>query len=530
MQSAASELLTLFVVIGIGLALGKLAWRGLSLGTSGVIFAALVAGHFGFHIPDIAGDAGIILFVYCLGIGAGPGFLRAFLSQGKALAAMAVIVIGSAVLVAYLVGVMLRLDADLATGLFAGALTSTPALASAAEVLSVNSRIAVGFGVAYPFGVIGVIVFVQALPRCLGTSLSTADAAAPVPIATRISRMLVEVLNPAIVGKRLSQVAVLENANCQVPRWFNGRQIVPIPPEFTLQIGQRLLVVGPESRINVVAEALGQRCEDTHYVLDAERQRRRVVIGSRELVGRSLKEMHLLSRFGVTIARITRHDIEFVPTPHEQLQFGDAVTAVGEEEGLNQFTAFAGHRERTLDETDLISLAGGLSLGILLGQVKFTLLATSISLGMAGGPLLVGLALGHFGRVGRLVGHMPRSVRLLLTEIGLALFLADAGIHAGEQFVAVIQENGLAMCAGAIAIVAIPLVVAATLSQYIFKFGLLEALGGICGATTSTPGLGAVTSQVDSSIPAASYAAAYPIALVLVTILAPVLASLLQHR
>ena len=242
-----------------------------------------------------------------------------------------------------------------------------------------------------------------------------------------------------------------------------------------------------------------------------------------DMIGKSLKELHLLSRFGVTVARIVRQDIEFVPSPQERIQFGDSLKAVGESTALDQFVQFAGHRERTADETDVVSLAVGLVAGVLLGQVKIAYGGESISLGLAGGPLVVGLVLGHFGIIGPFVGRMPRAARFLLTEIGLALFLAQAGTQAGGNFIAVMQQHGPALGLAALTILVVPLLVGFVVARFVLSVGVLETFGGICGAMTSTPGLGAVTAMVDSNRPATCYAAVYPLALVLITILAPVL-------
>jgi putative transport protein len=529
MDETTQRILALLVVTGIGLAVGRLQWRGISLGSAGVLFVALIAGQFGFEVPGIAGVAGVVLFVYCLGIGAGHSFFRSLLQNGKQLAALGAVMIVSAAATTWIVAKTLGLAADLAIGLFAGALTSTPALAAATQRLPPDSDVTVGFGVAYPVGVVGVIVFVQLAPRLFRRPLDTGESAgADVSHSDAITRVLVEVLNPAVVGRRLREVGTLSRGNCQISRLLVGETLTPIRADFTLQLGQRLLVIGHASRIQDVVDALGKRCDEVAYVLDTERQRRRVVVTSKELVGSSLEQLHLLSRFGVTIVRIHRHDIEFVPGPDEKLQFGDALTAVGEAEALLQFTQYAGHRERTIDETDLISLVVGLALGVVLGQVRFNLGNQSLALGMAGGPLLVGLLLGHFGRIGPVAGYIPRAARFLLSEIGLALFLAHAGAQAGSQLLPVVRQHGPALLGGSLLILLVPLVVGCLLARFTLRMNALQMLGGMCGAMTSTPALGVISSSVDSNLPTTSYATVYPLALILVTLMAPLLIGLLQ--
>lgn len=522
MNGPVEEILALCGIIGCGLLLGQFSWRGISLGTSGVVFAALAAGHFGFQVPEIAGVVGVILFVYCLGIAAGPSFVRTFAQQGKVLALLALAMIFSAGVAAWIVAKVFHLGPDLASGLFAGAMTSTPALAAASERLPADSQVAVGFGIAYPFGVIGVIVFVQLMPRLFRNHAATVavdDAGDDGPI----TRVLLQVQNPMVAGKALRDVTLISQANCQVSRLLDEDELRPIPHDYRLKLGDRVLVIGAERRLRNVVEMLGERCDEINYVLDVEHHRRRVVVTAKVMLGKSLEELHLRSRFGVTVSRIARHNVEFVPGPQERIQFGDALTAIGEPEGLDLFVKFAGHRERTLDETDLVALCAGLIFGIVLGRVGITLGKQTLSLGMAGGPLLAGLMLGHFGYIGPLQVRIPRAARFLLSDIGLSLFLAQAGAQAGGQFVTVIREHGLALCVAALVIVAVPLVVGMLLARYAMRLPLLDSMGGICGAMTSTPGLGVIMSTVESPRPAVSYATVYPLALIVVTITAPIL-------
>ncbi len=528
MNTTTEQILTLLVVTGMGLGIGKIAYRGVSLGTCGVVFSGLLAGHFGYEVPQLAGVAGILLFAYCLGISAGPSFWAMFLQRGKALVIMTIAMLFAAGGVAWLLAKMMHLSPDLACGLLAGAMTSTPALATAVERLPVDSDVTVGFGIAYPFGVVGVILFVQLAPKFYLKGLSKEATNGFESNVEKIERLIVKVTNPTIVGKRLGDVSILANANCQISRVMIDDELQPLPASFHLELGQRLLLIGRASRIHEVIQVLGEECDHKNFMLDVERQRKKVVVTSRNLIGKSLKELHLLSRFGVTISRIARHNIEFVPSSNERIQFGDALTAIGEFAALEKFIAAAGHRERTLDETNLISLCAGLGLGVLAGRVEIGFGSESVSLGLAGGPLLMGLILGGVGTIGPLVGHIPRAARFLLAEIGLAMFLAQAGSQAGGNLIQVILQHGFVLCLAACAIVITPLIVGFLVAKYVLKLSMLETFGGICGAMTSTPGLGAVTSTTESSTPATSYATVYPMALILITLLVPMLLSVMR--
>ena len=433
--------LVLFGVIALGHLLGRLKVAGLSLGSSGVIFVALAAGYLGGQIPDV-GNLGLVLFVYCVGITAGPTFFRELGSKGAKLAQLALVLVATGSLAAWVMARLFGLPADLTAGMFAGALTSTPALAAALEALPKGSQAPVAYGVAYLFGVIGVVLFVQLLPRILGRDLEQLGQQLrdEEHAGRKIVRVLVEVANPALEGKPIKDVTLISDSNCQVPRVLVGNRQVPRSAEFTLELGQHVLLVGREFRVPRVIELLGRRSSRTDYIMDTETERMQVIVTSKETIDRSLMELRALSRFGVTVSRITRQDLEFVPKLTDKIQHGDALNVVGPPDCLEKFAEFAGHRARTFDETDVISLGFGIVAGILAGSISFELNGSGLSLGMAGGPLLVGLLLGHFGRIGPITGRLPRASRLLLTEVGLAFFLAHAGLQSGSKLGPVLKE------------------------------------------------------------------------------------------
>jgi putative transport protein len=515
------QLLTLFLSIALGLILGRLKLVGLSLGSSGVLFVALLFGHLGYTVPPGLGDLGLVLFVYCVGITAGPSFFRAFVRQGRDLAKLVGVLVVVGAGTSWLAAVWLGLPRDLVVGLFAGSMTSTPALAAAMERLPAGSDVAVGYGIAYPFGVVGVVLFVQVLPRILGVDLlaMARDLGAREAGGRKIVRALVEVINPAVIGRHLRDLEFIAENNCQIPRQLKGDRLVPVDAD--------LLLVGREFRAERLIPLLGRRSERTDYVMDTEQQRIQVIVGSRSMVGQKLRDLSLLTRFGVTISRITRHDLEFVPDLEDEIEYGDALSAVGEPENLERFAAAAGHRAKSFDETDIISLGIGIIAGIVLGMVEVKLGGTSVRLGMAGGPLFVALLLGHFGRLGGVVGHLPRASRLLMMEIGLVLFLAHAGMSAGGQVLGVIQSHGINVALAGVAVTMLPMLVGYLFARYVLKMNLLQVIGGVCGGMTSTPALGTITAKVDSEVPVVSYAAAYPVALILLTVAAQALIAFL---
>ena len=519
-------LLICFLIIATGMALGAIRVFGLTLGTSGVLFAALLFGHLGYdagwRLPGSIGTVGLVLFVYAVGLGAGQTFFRAFRNQGKQLAILSVMTVCTAALAAMLLGEILGISAEMTVGIFAGAMTSTPGLASAMGALESSraAAVSVGYGLAYPVGVVFIILYVQLLPRILQVSLNElGQRISPRSRkSSEIERRLVEITNPAVFGAKLQELKGLDHSSIQVTRVLEGERMIPIRSDHVLQQGQVLLLVADTSQIDLVKMALGRQT-DLATIIDSDRDRAEIVITNLAFLNKPLRELNLRRRYGITVSRIERYALSFVPSGDSTFTRADLLVVVGPQNALKAFEAEAGHQPRKLLETDLMSLGIGLSVGVLLGSIRIPVgSAGEISLGLAGGPLISGLLFAHFGRFLGVVGYMPRAARMFVQEFGLVLFLAEAGFDAGGRAMAIINQFGSKpiVMSGMIAITAI--LTAHLVAQYLLKMNLLETLGGTCGAMTSTAGIGAITSKTDSDIPVISYAAGYPVALVLMTV------------
>ncbi len=523
-------LITLFAVIATGLLLGSITIKGINLGSSGVLFTALVAGHLGYKIPGGVGTLGLVLFVYCVGIGAGGRFFASVAREGSTLAKLALVIVGTGALVTWCGAKMLDLPAGLATGIFAGALTSTPALAAATEGLKESaSGVSIGYGIAYPFGVIGVVLFVQLMPRLMKHDLEAiaAEHDANSQAEDRVETVLVEVTNQNLFGKKIADAGLTNMNACQISRIFKDEQLVPLSYDDQFAAGQLLLLVGRSREIAIAVDYLGER-SNRHILKDVENERQQLLVTDRKLAGQNLRDLAPLKNYGVVITRITRLGITFVPNASTVIEQNDQLTTVGRSDDLKNFAKAVGHRSNAIDATDLLSLSAGMTLGIIVGLIPMGLPgSTPITLGLAGGPLFVALILGHFGRVGRIVGHIPRPTRLLLQELGLVFFLANAGVRGGVSMVATLKEYGPMLFGLGVLVSVIPLMVAWPLARKLFKLDALQSLGGICGGMTSTPALGAITAKTDSQVPVVSYVSAYPVALIVMILLAKVLIGLL---
>lgn len=520
-------MVALFAIIATGLMLGNVKIKGLNLGSSGVLFTALLAGHLGYSIPGGVGTLGLVLFVYCVGIGAGDRFFASFAREGANLAKLAVLIVGLGALVTYGGAYLLDLPPGLATGIFAGSMTSTPALAAATEGLAMSGgagdTVSIGYGIAYPFGVIGVVLFVQVLPRILRIDLDSIKDTSSDTQSNRVENVLVEVTNPNLYGMKISESGVTQFNAVQVSRILKEDRLVPLSYDDEFAESQYVLLVGRRSEIKIAVDFIGRK-SDRNVLHDAENERGDIVVTSNSFAGQKLGDMAPLRNYGVVVTRINRLGLQFVPNADTILERHDRLNCVGRVDDIKKFSVAVGHRSNVIDATDLLSLSVGLTLGIIAGLMPIGFPgATPITLGLAGGPLLVSLILGHFGKVGGIVGFIPRPTRMLLQELGLVFFLANAGVKGGAMLVPTLKEHGLILFLLGIAVSSLPLIVAWPIATKFFKMNPLQSLGGICGGMTSTPALGAITAKTDSTIPVVSYVSAYPVALIIMIIASKIL-------
>lgn len=525
-------LVVLFTIIALGLALGKVTVKGLSLGASGVLFVALVFGHMGYTIPKGVGSVGLVLFVFCIGITAGPSFFAAFARKGADLVKLSMIAVAAGAATTYGLAKLNGIPFDLASGLFAGALTSTPGLASATDALKGNtSMVSIGYGIAYPFGVIGVLLFIQLMPKLLGKDLTReAEQVKSESREADIIRVLIRITNPSLDNVPVSkEIPFFDQMECCLSREMVCDKLVPVKKDTCFGIGKTYLIVGNSEKMHFVIEHLGVEETEKEMIMDADNERMQIAVTSKGLTDKTLAELGPLKNYGVTVSRITRNDLTFVPNTAMQIEYGDLLTVVGSPVDLHEFSKIAGNKHKILHSTDIISLAVGISLGVILGKVPFKLPGIkAFTLGMAGGPLFVALVMGYFKRIGKLTTRIPMASKVLLMELGLLFFLANAGVKAGGKIVPVLREHGISLFFSGALITIVPMIIAFISATVIFKMNILEALGGICGGMTSTPALGAITAKVDSDVPVTSYATSYPVALILMTIVVQILITSLR--
>ncbi len=523
-----NPLFCLFLTIGLGLLVGKISIKGINLGAAGVLFVALVMGHFGFRLPDGCGKIGLVLFIYCIGISAGGRFFSALAKEGSRAFILALVTTISGVLILWGGISALDLPSDISIGLYAGAMSSAPALAAASESLTDQSGLIVGYGIAYPMGIIGIILFVQIIPKIIYRRQIEEELNNSTSEEEVLLNVLVEVTNSALVGRRIAEFGHKHLHRCQIARRLQGERLLPLAYEDTFLENQHILMVGREEDLQLAIDLIGQR-SDRDYVRDIEHERKEVQVSTQEFIGKTINEIAPLQNYGVMITRIARYGFTFVPERDTVIEGRDVIRIIGRPEGIKNFAAAIGHQSRGHENMELLSLTVGLALGVLLGMIPFSLPGSeAITLGLAGGPLIISLILGHFGHIGKLVTHIPRDTRKLLQDIGLVFFVADAGIKGGAAFVETFQLYGLPLFLLGTAITLGSTLITFLVAAYGFKLSPLATLGAICGSMTSTPALGSVTSKYQSKLPVINYATIYPVALIIITLTAKVLVGILN--
>ena len=512
-----SSYFALFLIVALGFMLGRIKIKGLSLDVSAVIFIALLFGHFGVIIPKELGNFGLVLFIFTIGIQAGPGFFDSFRSKGKTLIIITLLIICSAALTATGLKYAFDIDTPSVVGLIAGALTSTPGLA-------------IAYGIAYPFGVIGVILFVKLLPRIMHIDLDREARRLEKERRGQYPELITciyRITNPIVFGRTLMQINARAMTGAVISRHKHDEQI-SIPTAHTvLHENDYIQAVGSDEALNQLATLVGER-EEGELPLNHTQEIESLLLTKKDMINKQLGDLNLMKNFGCTVTRVRRSGIDLSPSPDLALKFGDKLTVVGEKEGLKGLARLLGNNAKKLSDTDFFPIAMGIVLGVLFGKLNISFPGgLSFSPGLTGGILIVALFLSAVGKTGPIIWSMSGPANQLLRQLGLLLFLAEVGTSAGKNLVATFQESGWLLFGVGAAITLVPMLIAVIAGRLFFKISILDLLGTLTGGMTSTPGLAAADSMTDSNIPSVAYATVYPIAMVFLILSIQIIATVI---
>ena len=538
--SAMQTVVVLSLVCAIGLAAGKIRVMGISLGVAFVFFIGILAGHLGLAVNpqmlDYAQSFGLILFVYCLGLSVGPGFFGSLAHEGLSLNmwGLAVILLGTVMAVALcpLTGISLP---DMA-GLLCGATTNTPALGAAQQTLAQmslpQSGAALGCAVAYPLGVVGVILAILVLRKLLVKPADLKPSHDSDENETFIARF--NVVNPALRGKSIAEIASMTHFRFIISRiWRNNEVIVP-KSVTTLQQNDRLMVVTKKDEVDALEILFGQRLQQEDWnrdeidwnALDTKMESKVVVLTRPMLNGKRLGNLHVRQTYRVNISRITRGDITLLATPDLRLQYGDRLHIVGDPKSVDAVEAFFGNSVKSLNEPNLAAVFIGIILGLALGAVPLNLPGMSIpvKMGIAGGPIVVGILVGAFGPRFHLITYTTRSASLMLRKLGLSLYLACLGLDSGAHFFeTVVRPEGLLWVGVGFLLTIVPVLLVGAVALRMHKFDFGTICGILCGSMANPMALAYANDTLDGDSASVSYATVYPLGMFLRVIIIQVM-------
>ncbi len=507
-----SDLVVTFLITLLGIAFGNLTIKGVGFGSSGVLIAAMVAGYFfQFEPIPILADLGIVLFLLCVGLEAGPSFFRAFKQHGRryitnVLGLLAITGVNTVAIIA-----LSGIPIGIGLGLFGGAFTSSPALISALQ-FSPEKEVIFGYGVAYPFGLLGVILFISVAVNVYRGKME-AETAARSPLHASVFK----VENDDLHGRLIRDVDLFQRHQVVVSGILRDLSVISASGSTVVQNGDILRLEGLPENVEAAGKEIGpqvQEAFDEHSELDT----RSIVVENMSVVNRSVRDLGLRLRFNASLTRIVRANVEFVPTEDQALSYGDVVVAVGTPYQLDQLELFLGHEHHTVQpRVDIGSLAAILFLAFAIGGIVMPIPGLGpFSLGIAGGALVAGLIFGHFGQIGNFIGRFPRNATAVLKELGLALFFVQVGLETGQSFVESLDYQAIYYAIYAVLFAVIPMAGSFLIGHHLLRLPVSECFGVICGGMTFTPGLDIIR-QVDSSErPIVAYSSVYPVALILV--------------
>ncbi len=529
----------------LGMTLGSFKFRGIGLGTAGVLFAGILVGHFGEQVDEhtlhFVKEFGLILFVFTIGLQLGPGFFAALRHQGVKMNVLAAAVVVLGAVGAPLIGWVAGFDSAAVLGIFSGASTNTPSLGAGTQTLGTMPGItpdrlelpAMAYAVTYPtaiIGIIGTLLLLKEIFRIDPQQEAAEFAAKNHRKVEALERRTLVVAHAHLEGVRLDGIPGRLESPVTISRIRHGDETRVATDATMIYRDDRLSVVGTRASIDEFERIIGGRSDEDLVLAETGVTARRVVVTDRNMLGKTVGEIDLDGRFGVAVTRITRADMEMSAVPGLRLQFGDQMQIVGTDEDLNKAARAVGNSLKELNETHFIPFFIGIGLGVVLGTlpIPFPGLPQPIKLGLAGGPLIVALILGRVGRIGRQVWHMPVNTNLAFREFGIAIFFAAVGLGAGAKFFAtVFSATGVQWLLAGGCVTMLPILLVGIFARVLLKMNFVELCGLLAGSMTDPPALAFAANISKTDASTVAYATVFPLTTLLRILCAQLLAILL---
>ena len=538
-HSSIQTVVILSIIIAFGLAIGKVKIMDISLGIAFVFFVGILAGHLGLSIDptvlDYAETFGLAMFVYCLGLHVGPNFFGSLRHEGMSqnMWSLAVIVVGTlfSLLLIPLTGINLP---DM-LGLLCGATTNTPALGAATQALShlgmSSGTVALATAVTYPLGVLGVIIAMMLLRKLFVKPADLEVKTAESNDHTYIAEF--KVVNPATSGKSIASVSNMTHLKFIISRIWRGNEVIVPNAETTLMVDDDLLVITTKEDEGAMEILFGKKINKNWNeeaidwnAIDTQVESRVLVLTRTELNGKRLGELHLRKSYGVNVSRVLRGDMKLLATSDLRLQYGDRVTVVGQHEAVNHVESYFGNSVKTLNEPNIGSILFGIFLGLAIGTIPISIpgMESSVRLGIAGGPIIMGIIVGALGPKMHFISYTTQSASLMLRKLGLSLYLACLGLDAGKDFFdTVMRPQGLLWIGIGALITIIPVLIVGLIALKTKKFDFGTICGILCGSMANPMALGYANDTIKGDTASISYASVYPLGMFLRVIIAQIL-------
>ena len=543
-NSIAHAVFILGLTIAIGLLLGRIKFGSVSLGITWVLFVGILLSHFGLGIDEkichFIKEFGLILFVYSIGLQVGPGFFSSLKEGGVTLNSLAVLIILLGCTTCYVIHLVTGEDLTTMIGVLSGAVTNTPGLGAAQQTVAdsladaalasqITNEQASAYAVAYPLGVVGIIVSMIIIRYIFRVKLEREKVLAERNNAPKTIRIDLKVSNKGIIGKRIEDIAHITRSKFVVGRMIRDGEQQIVSGDTELCEGDILRVVISNRDVELVQSLIGESVQinDKEWQTSASHlEKRRILVTKSGINGKHIGDLHIRENYNVTITRVVRAGIELVATYELRLQMGDVVVVVGRKNDLDQVAAILGNSVHRLDHPNLLPIFIGIFLGVLLGSIPIMLpgVPLPVKLGLAGGPQIVAILVARYGPNYKLVTFTTNSANMMIREIGISLFLAAVGLGAGEGFGSAIADGGYWWILYGVIITMLPLLIVGIVARKLCKYDYFTIMGLMSGAMTDPPALAYANSVSSNDRSAVAYATVYPLTMFLRIFTAQILA------
>ena len=528
----AHAVLTFALTITLGILLGKVKIGGISLGITWILFVGIALSHFGMTVDNdvrhFVQEFGLILFVFSIGLQVGPGFFSSFKHGGMTLVSCASAIVLLGVATAYVIHVVTDTPIPTMVGILSGAVTNTPGLGAAQQAYADASgiqdpNIPLGYAVAYPLGVVGIIFTLIFVRYALRVKFEKEDEALAAlsnenKFADKVS---VEFTNAMLDGRTVAYMRDLVNRQFVISRLLHpDGSITMADADSVVKLGDRMWVICAAEDTEAIVAFFGHRVEMTdedwgNNTPNAELISRRILITKPSINGKKFSDLRRRTKYGITLTRVNRAGVDLIPYQGLELQVGDRVMVVGNAKAVAKVADLLGNSLKKLDQPNLVTIFVGIALGVLLGSIPLLNVPQPVKLGLAGGPLIVAILIGRFGTHFHLVTYTTMSANLMLREMGIALFLAAVGIGAGDGFVDAIVGGGYRWIGYGVLITVVPLLIVALVARLWLKMNYYTLMGLIAGGMTDPPALAYANATAGNDMPAVAYSTVYPVVMFL---------------